>query len=137
QAIVWRRLLDDGAVPPRSRLLGDWLRRHDGSGTPPPGVPARMTAFGTVHVSPDVLRLLAVCALQIALDFHQPSPREAYWGDVEAPRVVLRRDGPDALPEALAAAAHDSPLLQAWRAAGREFDAQLFAYVKVPADTEI
>ena len=137
QAIVWRRLLDDGAGPPRSRLLGDWLRRHDGSGTPPPGVPARLAAFGTVHVSPDVLRLLAVCAQTIELDFHRPSPSAAYWGDVEALRVVLRRDGPDALPEALAAAAHDNPLLQAWGAAGREFDAQLFAYDLVQPDTEI
>src|SRR3546814_20256360 len=32
QAILWRRLLGDGTGPPRSRLLGDWLRRHDGSG---------------------------------------------------------------------------------------------------------
>ena len=136
QAILWRRLLDDGAGPSRSRLLGDWLRRHDGSGTPPPGVPARLTAFGTVHVSPDVLRLLAVCAQTIELDFHRPSPSAAYWGDVEALRSVLRRDGPDALPVALAAAAHDNPLLQAWGAAGREFDAQLFAYDLVQPATE-
>src|SRR3546814_1776226 len=38
QAILWRRLLGDGTGPPRSRPLGDWLRRHDGSGTPPPEI---------------------------------------------------------------------------------------------------
>src|SRR3546814_8528381 len=73
------------------------------------------------------------CALPI---FHRPSPSAAYWGDVEALRTVLRRDGPDALPDALAAAAHDNPLLQAWGAAGREFDAQLFAYDLVQPSTE-
>src|SRR3546814_13315547 len=36
----------------------------------------------------------------------------------------------------LAAAAHDNPLLQAWGAAGREFDAQLFAYDLVQPSTE-
>src|SRR3546814_8492616 len=56
--------------------------------------------------------------------------------DLEALRTVLRRDGPDALPDALAAAAHDNPLLQAWGAAGREFDAQLFAYDLVQPSTE-
>src|SRR3546814_11946306 len=56
--------------------------------------------------------------------------------DLEALRTVLRRDGPDALPDALAAAAHDNPLLQAWGAAGRAFDAQLFAYDLVQPSTE-
>jgi exodeoxyribonuclease V gamma subunit len=139
QAELWRRLLADGAGPPRSRLLGDWLRRHDGSGTAPPGLPARLTAFATVHVSPDVLRLLAVCAQSIELDFHRPTPSAEYWGDVEALRSALRRDGADALPAALAAAQHDNPLLQAWGAAGRDFDAQLFAYdlVQPASETEL
>jgi exodeoxyribonuclease V gamma subunit len=128
QAELWRRLIADGAGPPRSRLLGDWLRRHDGSGIAPPGLPSRLTAFATVQVSPDVLRLLAVCAQSIELDFHRPTPSAEYWGDVEALRTVLQRDGAEALPDALAAAQHDNPLLQAWGTAGRDFDAQLFAY---------
>jgi exodeoxyribonuclease V gamma subunit len=142
QAALWRRLLPDGprhdgSGPPRSRLLGDWLRRYGeaGAGTPP-GLPARLTAFATMHVSPDVLRLLAVCAQSIELDFHRPTPSAAYWGDVEALRTVLHRDGTQALPDALAAAQHDNPLLQAWGAAGREFDAQLFAYDLVQPATE-
>ena len=139
QAQLWRRLLADGAGVPRSRLLGDWLRRHDGSGIAPPGLPARLTAFATTHVSPDVLRLLAVCAQSIELDFQRPTPSAEYWGDVEALRSVLRRDGADALPGALAAAQHDNPLLQAWGAAGRDFDAQLFAYdlVQPASETEL
>lgn len=137
QAELWRRLLADGSGPPRSRLLGDWLRRHGMPGAPPPpGLPARLTAFATVHVSPDVLRLLAVCAQSVELDFHRPTPSAEYWGDVEALRAVLRRDGPDALPGALAAARHDNPLLQAWGAAGRDFDAQLFAYDLVQPASE-
>lgn len=137
QAELWRRLLADGSGAPRSQLLGDWLRRHGTPGAPaPPGLPARLTAFATVHVSPDVLRLLAVCAQSIELDFHRPTPSAEYWGDVEALRAVLKRDGPDALPGALAAAQHDNPLLQAWGAAGRDFDAQLFAYDLVQPASE-
>lgn len=136
QAVLWRRLLADGAGPPRSRLLGDWLRRHDGTGAPPPGLPPRLSAFGTVHVSPDVLRLLAVCAQHAAVDLYRPSPCAEYWGDIEALRTVLRRDGAQALPAALDAAQHDNPLLQAWGTAGRDFDAQLFAYDLVQPDRE-
>src|SRR3546814_7065958 len=83
----------------------------------------RISDWSSDVCSSDLLRLLAVCAQTSELDFHRPSPSAAYWGDVEALRTVLRRDGPDALPDALAAAAHDNPLLQAWGAAGREFDA--------------
>jgi exodeoxyribonuclease V gamma subunit len=141
QATLWRRLLRDGPLrdgisPPRSQLLGDWLRRHDGARTPPPGLPPRLTAFATVHVSPDVLRLLAVCAQHAQLDFFRPSSCAEYWGDVEALRAVLHRDGPQALPGALASAQHDNPLLQAWGAAGRDFDAQLFAYDLVQPASE-
>jgi exodeoxyribonuclease V gamma subunit len=136
QATLWRRLLDDGGGPPRSRLLGDWLRRFDDSAAPPPGLPPRLAAFATVHVSPDVLRLLAVCAQHARLDFFRPSPCAEYWGDVEALRALLHRDGPGALPAALASAQHDNPLLQAWGAAGRDFDAQLFAYELVQPASE-
>ena len=129
QANLWRRLQqDDDAGPSRSRLLGDWLRRYDRARAVPPGLPAQLAAFGTVHVSPDVLRLLAVCAQHATLDFYRPTPCAEYWGDIEAMRSLLRRDGVAALPAALASAQHDNPLLQAWGAAGRDFDAQLFAY---------
>ncbi|MFT3761679.1 MAG: exodeoxyribonuclease V subunit gamma [Pseudoxanthomonas sp.] len=127
QAGLWRRLQRDGA-PSRSRLVGDWLRRFSDAAASPPGLPPRLAAFGTIHVSPDVLRMLAAAARHCELDFYLPSPSAEYWGDVEPLRTILHRDGPDALPQALADAQHDNPLLRAWGAAGRDFVAQLYSY---------
>ncbi|MFT4256710.1 MAG: exodeoxyribonuclease V subunit gamma [Pseudoxanthomonas sp.] len=127
QAQLWRRLQRDG-VPSRSRLIGDWLQRFSDGATTPPGLPPRLAAFGTIHISPDVLRMLAVASGHCTLDFYLPSPSAEYWGDVKPLKEVLRRDGPDALPRALAEAQYENPLLQAWGAAGRDFIAQLYSY---------
>lgn len=132
QAVLWRALRARAPDRPhRAALIGDWLARHDrrhAAATPPPGLPPRLAAFGTIHVSPDVLHMLAVVGQWSALDFYLPTPSAEYWGDVERLRVRLRRDGPDALPAALAEAQADNPLLQAWGGGGREIVAQLFAY---------
>ncbi|MCC7247123.1 MAG: exodeoxyribonuclease V subunit gamma, partial [Lysobacter sp.] len=143
QATLWRALR--AAAPdtaPRATLIGDWLMRYDRRqetriATPPPGLPSRLFAFGTIHVSPDVLLLLAVVAQWIPLDFYLPSPSAEYWGDVESLRERLRRDGLAALPAALADADRDNPLLSAWGAGGREIVAQLFAYDMVLPEREI
>ena len=71
-----------------SVLLGDWLARHDRetdtfAGSAPPGLPPRVAAFGTIHVSPDVLHLLAVVGQWSELDFYLPTPSAEYWGDVD------------------------------------------------------
>lgn len=137
QAELWRRLQPAAGIPHRAALIGDWLRRFDGSGTAPPGLPPRLTAFGTIHVSPDVLRMLGVVAQTRALDFHLPTPCAQYWGDVESLRERLRRDGPDALPDALAQLQDDNPLLAAWGAAGRDIAAQLFSYDTVTPALEL
>lgn len=133
QAQLWRQLRRRQPDAHRAALLADWLARHDrdsvtATGTPPPGLPPRLVAFGTIHVSPDVLHLLAVVGQWIDLDFHLPTPSAEYWGDVESLRERLRREGPQALPAALADAQRDNPLLMAWGAGGREIVAQLFAY---------
>ena len=137
QAELWRRLQTAAGIPHRAALIGDWLQRYDGAGRPPPGLPPRLSAFGTIHVSPDVLRMLAVVAQSRSLDFHLPTPCAQYWGDVESLRERLRRDGPDALPEALAQAQDDNPLLAAWGAAGRDIAAQLFSYDTVTPAREL
>lgn len=136
QAQLWRRLRAQTAVPPRAHLLGAWLRRFDGAQEAPPGLPSRLSAFGTIHVSPDVLRMLAVAAQHCDLAFYRPSPCAEYWGDVESLRARLRRDGAQTLSAALADSQHDNPLLQAWGAAGRDFVAQLFSYELVQPDSE-
>lgn len=133
QAQLWRQLRRRQPGAHRAALLADWLARHDrdsatATGAPPPGLPPRLVAFGTIHVSPDVLHLLAVAGQWIDLDFHLPTPSAEYWGDVESLRERLRREGPQALPAALADAQRDNPLLMAWGAGGREIVAQLFAY---------
>ena len=134
QAQLWRALRQRlRGTPHRAALIGDWLARHDRdadtfAGHAPPGLPPRVAAFGTIHVSPDVLHLLAVVGQWSELDFYLPSPSAEYWGDVESLRERLRRDGVASLPAALADAERDNPLLTAWGAGGREILAQLFSY---------
>ena len=142
QAQLWRQLRRRQPDAHRAALLADWLARYDresrdAAGTPPPGLPPRLVAFGTIHVSPDVLHLLAVVGQWIDLDFHLPTPSAEYWGDVESLRERLRRDGPQSLPAALADAQRDNPLLMAWGAGGREIVAQLFAYDVLLPHTEL
>lgn len=134
QAQLWRSLRQRlRGYPHRAALLGDWLTRHDReaggfAGIAPPGLPPRVAAFGTIHVSPDVLHMLAVVGQWIELDFYLPMPSAEYWGDVESLRERVRRDGIASLSAALADAERDNPLLTAWGAGGREIVAQLFSY---------
>lgn len=134
QAQLWRSLRQRlRGYPHRAALLGDWLTRHDReaggfAGIAPPGLPPRVAAFGTIHVSPDVLHMLAVVGQWIELDFYLPMPSAEYWGDVEPLRERVRRDGIALLSAALADAERDNPLLTAWGAGGREIVAQLFSY---------
>ena len=162
QAMLWRELRAETAPPHRAALIGDWLARYDRGGgghsnsnssrhlsdtpgaasrgnitTPPPGLPSRLAAFGTIHVSPDVLHVLAVAGQWCALDFYLPTPSSEYWGDVESLRARLRRDGPAALPAALADLQRDNPPLASWGGGGREILAQLFSYEIVQPETEI
>ena len=143
QAQLWRALVRGAPdVPHRAALLGDWLARFDRdaptfAGAAPPGLPPRLSAFGTLHVSPDVLHLLAVAGQWIDVDFHLPTPSAEYWGDVESLRARLRRDGVGALPAALAEADRDNPLLMAWGAGGRDILAQLFSYDILLPEREI
>lgn len=134
QAQLWRSLRQRlKGSPHRAALLGDWLARHDRdaegfAGGVPPGLPPRVAAFGTIHVSPDVLHMLAVVGQWIELDFYLPMPSAEYWGDVESLRERVKREGIASLSAALADAERDNPLLTAWGAGGREIVAQLFSY---------
>ena len=134
QAQLWRSLRQRlKGSPHRAALLRDWLTRHDReaegyAGIAPPGLPPRVAAFGTIHVSPDVLHMLAVVGQWIELDFYLPMPSAEYWGDVESLRERVKRDGIASLSVALADAERDNPLLTAWGAGGREIVAQLFSY---------
>ncbi|MDR2871618.1 MAG: exodeoxyribonuclease V subunit gamma [Xanthomonadaceae bacterium] len=127
QAVLWRRLRQ-ARTPPRSHLIGDWLQRYHAGRIEPPGLPVRLSAFGTINVSPDVLRILAVVAGYRELVFYRPSPCAEYWGDVETLRQSLRNRDGETLIERLAQAQDDNPLLKAWGGAGRDFVAQLFSY---------
>jgi len=134
QAQLWRSLRQRlKGSQHRATLLDEWLTRHDReaegfAGIAPPGLPPRVAAFGTIHVSPDVLHMLAVVGQWIELDFYLPMPSAEYWGDVESLRERVRRDGVASLSAALADAERDNPLLTAWGAGGREIVAQLFSY---------
>ncbi len=116
QAILWRHAAQGRDY--RARRIQQYLDRFEGAGRPlPQGLPPRLFAFGTLNVSPDVLRVLATQARVGTLHFYVPSPVKDYWGDLQR----LRAGATDAQ-------AADNPLLQAWGAAGRDFMAVIGGY---------
>ena len=67
QAVLWRRIASGKAH--RARRIDDYFARFaavDGSAAVPVGLPSRLFAFGTLNVSPDVLRVIATQAREMA-----------------------------------------------------------------------
>ncbi len=127
QAELWR-LATHGHTH-RGRRLDAYLSRFDGEGEGvPAGLPARVFAFATQNVSPDVLRVIASAARAGTLHFYFLSPVRGWWGDLQTAGERLRAD-----PEA-AFADDENPLLRANGAAGRDFVRTLFAYDVVHPD---
>ena len=132
QAILWRRIA--GGYQYRARRIDAYLGRFEGSGQPlPQGLPARVFAFATLNISPDVLRVMATQARVGTLHFYLPTPTQAYWGDLQTLGEKLRSGAPDPFGEA----AGENRLLQAWGAAGRDFMAVLGSYEVVHPSGEI
>ena len=132
QATLWRRLAGTDAWP-RSRLLGEFLARHQDPSTPAPaGLPGRLFAFGIVNVSPDVLRALGILGRHAQLHFFLPTPCREYWGDLPDRRErQVRLEAGESL--------FDEPpnrLLVSLGGVGRDFVARMFAYDEVQPDAE-
>ena len=133
QALLWRRIA--GGTAHRARRIDDYLSRFAGDSTAlPAGLPTRLFAFATLNVSPDVLRVIATQARGGTLHFYLPTPTRKYWGDLGtlAERLL---DGDDTGFGGSDNA--ESPLLQAWGAAGRDFMAVLGSYEVVHPSGEI
>ncbi|MGH8028273.1 MAG: exodeoxyribonuclease V subunit gamma [Pseudoxanthomonas sp.] len=133
QAALWRRIA--GGSAHRARRIDQYLARFGQAGGAelPAGLPARLFAFATVNVSPDVLRVIASQARVGVLHFYMPTPTRAYWGDLQTLGQRLRAQEADPF----AAVEADNPLLQAWGAAGRDFVAVLGGYEVVHPSGEI
>jgi exodeoxyribonuclease V gamma subunit len=132
QAILWRGIA--GGSQHRARRINDYLARFEGAGKPmPQGLPARVFAFATLNVSPDVLRVIATQARAGTLHFYLPTPTQAYWGDLQTLAEKLRGGVEDPFNEF----AGENRLLQAWGAAGRDFMAVLGSYEVVHPAGEI
>jgi exodeoxyribonuclease V gamma subunit len=132
QAILWRHIASGHQY--RARRIDAYLSRFEGSGQPlPQGLPARVFAFATLNISPDVLRVMATQARVGTLHFYLPTPTQAYWGDLQTLGEKLRSGAPDPFGEA----AGENRLLQAWGAAGRDFMAVLGSYEVVHPSGEI
>ena len=117
QAILWREVARGRQH--RARRIQQYLARHAGPGTAlPAGVPARLCAFATLNVSPDVLRVIATQARVGTLHFFVPSPARDYWGDLQRMRTSPLRHG---APGDAADEHPDNPLLLVWGAAGADF----------------
>ncbi|HEX2596001.1 MAG TPA: exodeoxyribonuclease V subunit gamma [Luteimonas sp.] len=130
QATLWREVA--GGRRHRARRIDDYLRGFAGDHSPPPaGLPARLFAFATLNVSPDVLRVIATQARAGTLHFYLPTPTRAYWGDLQTLAERLRAGGDPF------AGVEENPLLQAWGAAGRDFVAVLGSYEVVHPAGEI
>ena len=129
QAILWRAIASGRSH--RARRIQDYLARFAEGDALPGGMPARLFAFGTLNVSPDVLRVLATQSRAGTLHFYLPTPSAQYWGDLQALGARLR-DGDDPF-----AGTQENPLLRDWGAAGKDFMALLGSYEVVHPSGEI
>ncbi len=130
QAEAWRRLVRATDQPHRAHLIGEFLVRHANGAVTPQGLPPRLSVFGCLNISPDVLRVLGTLGEYCDVDFHLPSPCREYWGDLRSVRDRLRA-GASPLETS------EQPLLASWGRVGREFLDQVFSYDEVqPADEE-
>lgn len=130
QAILWRAVAAGRSH--RARRIQDYLARFAEGDALPAGLPARLFAFGTLNVSPDVLRVLATQARVGTLHFYLPTPTKEYWGDLQALGARLRA-GADPFGDD----ARENPLLRDWGAAGKDFMALLGSYEVVHPSGEI
>jgi exodeoxyribonuclease V gamma subunit len=128
QAEAWRRLVRASEEPHRARLIGDFLSQRVGL-VAPRGVPRRLSVFGCLNISPDLLRVVGAIAQYSEVDFHLPSPCGEYWGDLRSARERLRA-GASPLESA------EQPLLASWGRVGREFFDQVFSYEEVQPASE-
>jgi exodeoxyribonuclease V gamma subunit len=132
QAILWRAIAQGRGY--RARRIQAYLEQFEGAGKPlPQGLPLRLSAFATLNISPDVLRVMATQARVGELHFYLPTPVQAYWGDLQTLGEKLRSGAPDPFGEA----AGENRLLEAWGAAGRDFMAVLGSYEVVHPSGEI
>ena len=128
QAILWRRVAR--GRPHRARRIQRYLDRFAAADAPlPSGLPSRLSAFATLNVSPDVLRVIATQARVGTLHCFVPSPVKDYWGDLQRLRASA------AVPDDDTHA--DNPLLQAWGAAGVDFMKVIGGYELVHASADI
>ncbi|QIL19429.1 exodeoxyribonuclease V subunit gamma [Thermomonas sp. HDW16] len=130
QAILWRAVA--GGRDHRVRRIQRYLTRFDAGGALPLGLPKRLFAFGTLNVSPDVLRVLATQSRVGTLHFYLPTPSAKYWGDLQSLGARLR-EGADPFGDE----AKENPLLRDWGAAGKDFMALLGSYEVVHPSGEI
>lgn len=132
QAILWRTVAHGQSY--RARRIQAYLDHHEGADKPlPQGLPARLSAFATLNISPDVLRVLATQSRVGELHFYMPTPVQSYWGDLQTLAERLRSGAPDPF----GASAGENRLLEAWGAAGRDFMAVLGSYEVVHPAGEI
>lgn len=130
QAILWRAVA--AGRTHRARRIQDYLARFADGGALPAGLPARLFAFATLNVSPDVLRVVATQSRVGTLHFYLPTPTRGYWGDLQSLGARLR-----AGDDPFAGDADENPLLRDWGAAGRDFMALLGGYEAVHPSGEI
>ena len=130
QAILWRVVAAGRSH--RARRIQDYLARHVEADALPSGLPARLFAFGTLNISPDVLRVLATQARVGTLHFYLPTPSAKYWGDLHTLGARLH-----AGVDPFAGEADENPLLRDWGAAGKDFMALLGSYEVVHPSGEI
>ncbi len=134
QAILWRRIARGRAH--RARRIQQYLDRFETADRPlPAGLPSRLSAFATLNVSPDVLRVIATQARAGTLHCFVPTPVADYWGDLQRVRALPLEAWTDDPAGPLAA--EENPLLRAWGAAGVDFMRLVGNYEVVHASAEI
>ena len=95
QAVLWRTLVKDAAVPHRARLhatLLEQLTRGTGpADTVAAELPERLSLFGAPALAPSLLALLEALARHVDVHLFLHNPCREYWGDIREAGEIARK----------------------------------------------
>ena len=95
QAVLWRKLTRDSAVPHRARLHAMLLEQLTRSTGPADALaarlPERVSLFGAPALPPSLLALLEALARHVDVHLFLQNPCREYWGDIREAGDIARK----------------------------------------------
>lgn len=91
QAVLWRELTRQVALPHRGGVLEEFLRIAQTSTFPADRLPRRIAIFGIPTLPPMHLAVFQALARHLEVNLFLLNPSREYWGDIVSTREAARR----------------------------------------------